>query len=151
MSPGSAASHDHHEVPGHDLAQAGNGQDPGGPPRVVAREGSDDVDVRTRPGPPERRPDGDREQRLAEPVLRLAPVPAAVATAGTVAAEVVPRSRLVAAPGRQPWSERQEDRAPWPGHSPHLGGHRPPGAGALPGGGRETDVDGPPPGPGGPP
>src|SRR3954454_5016629 len=105
MSPGSAASHDHHEVPGHDLAQAGNGQDPGGPPRVVAREGSDDVDVGTRPGPPEERPDGDRDERLAEPVLRLAPVGSAIATSDTVAADVRPRSQRVPAPSRQQPSE----------------------------------------------
>src|SRR4051794_36118144 len=91
----SAPAEDEHDVPAEHLAQPRHGDDPGRPPRVVAREDGHHLDVRARPGPAQRGGDRDREERDPEAVLRLAAVPPAVAPPGALAAEVVPRGGLV--------------------------------------------------------
>src|SRR5215213_7885890 len=111
----SATAQHEHDVPAEDLAQTRQRGDPGGPPRVVARERRDDLDVRAGARPAQRRADRHREQRAAEAVLRLTADAAPVPPAGPLATEVVPGRGLVAAPRREPRREGEEERAPGPG------------------------------------
>ena len=97
----------------------------GRPPRVVTGVHRDEIDVRATPRPAHGGARPDREERLAEAVLRLLPRPAPVTARGPVSTEEVPRRRLVAAPRRPPRRERQVDHAARFRHPHHLRGHPP--------------------------
>ena len=68
-------------------------------------------------------------------------MPPLVEPGGPLAAEVVPRRRLVPAPRRQPVGVRHEDHPAGPGDPDHLGEHRAPVPDVLEDVGGEADVD----------
>ena len=133
---------DDDQVPGDQLAQHGDPQQPPGPAGVVARAELDHVGQLLPAGPPQTVGDGHREERLAVAVLRLAAVLAQVATPGPASAQEVPRRGLVAAPGPEPHGVAEVDQPTRPGHPRHLLGHPPRVRHVLEHVGGVADVDG---------
>jgi hypothetical protein len=117
---GCALSGKHLEVPGEHLAQPGNPHDPMGELWEVAGPRVDHAEERMVQETTEHGSDMEREQRLAEHVLRLATCSRRVAPSRSFTAGVVPRRRLVTTPGGEPVGEREPEMASWPQHPGHL-------------------------------